>query len=66
LPTANTANHKWLGLPLTLLDQEIARGAQDFFTPYIFRDTLSDMRTGVIGMDEHFAMTGYIPKSRKI
>jgi hypothetical protein len=23
-----------LGLPLTLLDQEIARGTQDFFTPY--------------------------------
>jgi hypothetical protein len=26
---------KWLGLPLTFLDQEIARGAQDFFTPNI-------------------------------
>jgi hypothetical protein len=36
LPTAaNTTNHKWLGLPLTLLDQEIARRAQDFFAAYI-------------------------------
>jgi hypothetical protein len=36
LPTpANATNHKWLGLPLTLLDQEIPQGAQDFFTPYI-------------------------------
>jgi hypothetical protein len=31
---ANTTNHKWLRLPLTLLDQEIAREAQDLFTPY--------------------------------
>jgi hypothetical protein len=35
LPTAaNTTNSKWLGLPLTLLDQEIARGSGLFYPLY--------------------------------
>jgi hypothetical protein len=32
--SGESANHKSFRLPLTLLDQEIARGPQDFFNPY--------------------------------
>jgi hypothetical protein len=30
---------------------------------HIFRDTLYNMRTGVIGMDDLFSVTAYIPMS---
>jgi hypothetical protein len=45
LPTAaNTTNHKWLGLQLTLLDQEIAREAQNFFYPLFHHYFTSSLR----------------------
>jgi hypothetical protein len=33
---------------------------------HIFRDTFCNMWDGVIGMDDHFSMTAYIPKSSNL